>query len=618
MFKLSRFLLGLLFVHAFSQTVPASPDDLVAAPVALTAATAPAPQGRPESQNDRVLATIQKWLKMYRSHNLAPEAYLIGSKSLLKKADLEDLARRTGGGRGFRGRAGRGFRAPGRTGKQELQILLRAAQRIDTVDAAKTVLEVAAVGIDRRYKYTTLMIPHTVRGMGERVLERMGGDGVRGYILAAAKGEPDGPRGLKVALQIAALRALAKDDGARHVGLFESLLSHDDALVRLATAEGLGRIGEPRSIEPLAVALENESSQTTMIALVWAIRDIHRFNRDKVKVDYLRRAVIAAGRHLAKVDQRPTGAALIEFLERFRYHESVPCLIALLERFKTDPSLIRADSLTAALRQRANEVLCALTGAFFPKDRPDQWREFWERDSHKIQVEKIAANASAKQAKKGYTVTGEFFGIPVRGRRVVFIIDVSRSMQWPMPQRGSGTGSDRKAGQIRKIDKAKQELLKAVESLPPENKFNVVFYSNDVRRWQKKKLVPASPSNKKSLANRLSRERADGATNLFGGLKMGLELKSLVYGGRYDTNVDEIFVLSDGVPTVGDVIEMDEILRLVAETNRYSGVRINAIYLGSHSDERRPGNRGKSEREGGEFMKQLAEQNGGKFVWPIK
>ena len=121
--------------------------------------------------------------------------------------------------------------------------------------------------------------------MGERALERMDGGSVRGYILAAAKGDPDGPRGLKVALQVAALRALAKDDSGRHVRLFESLLSHDDALVRLATAEGLGRIGEARSVEPLAIALEKESSQTTMIALVWAIRDIHRFNRDRVKID---------------------------------------------------------------------------------------------------------------------------------------------------------------------------------------------------------------------------------------------------------------------------------------------------------------------------------------------
>ncbi|MEE9126196.1 MAG: VWA domain-containing protein, partial [Planctomycetota bacterium] len=372
------------------------------------------------------------------------------------------------------------------------------------------------------------------------------------------------------------------------------------------------------SVEPLAVALENESSPTTIIALVWAIRDIHGSNRDKVNIDHLRRAVIAAGKHLEKVKQRPTGSALIDFLERFRYRDSVPCLIALLERFKNELSLGRADSLTLGLRKRANEVLRALTGAVFPEERPDEWREFWEREGHKIQVDKLAKDASAKKdADRGYTVTS-FFGIPVRGRRVVFIIDVSRSMQWPMPQRGEGTGSNRRSGQIRKITKAKEELLKAVNGMPPANKFNVVFYAYEVERWQKsKKLVPASQSNKKSLASYLARKRADGGTNLFGGLKMGLEMKSLVYASRYDSNVDEIFILSDGVPTVGDVTNMNEILRLVAETNRYSGVRINAIYLGSKSDERVPGNRGRSEREGGEFMKKLAEQNGGRFAWPV-
>lgn len=600
-------LLALLFAHVLLAAVPA-------------AGMAPAPQGKQESQDHRVLETTHKWLKLYRGHKLVPQAYLIGSKSLLKKADLEHLAGRYGGGVGGGG-FGRMRRAPGRTGKQELQILLRAAERIRSLDAAKTVLEVAAVGIDRRYKYSAEMVPHTIRTLGERTLERMNADVVRSYLLTAAKGEPDGPRGLKIALQIAALRALARDGGTEHVRLFEGLLSHEDALVRLATAEGLGKIGEARSVGPLAVALEKESSQTTMIALAWAIRDLHRFHADRVKIEDLRRAVIAAGKHLAKVDQRPTGEALIGFLERFRYQESVLCLIGLLERFQSDPSLSRADSLTPALRQRANEVLSTLTGAFYPKDRPDQWREFWKRNGHKIRVDKIAAEASAKRIKRAYTVTGEFFGIPVRGRRVVFIIDVSGSMQWPMPQGGSGRGtgadSDSKAGQIIKIDKAKEELLKAVNGMPPENKFNVVFYAVDVRRWRKS-LVPASTSNKRALASSLSREKANGGTNLFGGLKAGLELKSLVYGDRYDSSVDEIFVLSDGVPTVGDVIDMNEILRLVRETNRYSGVRINAIYLGSNSDERVPGNRGRSEREGGQFMKQLAEENGGKFVWPVK
>ncbi len=89
MFKLSRFLPGLLFVHVLSQTVPARAPDVVptSAPLATTpsAFIAPAPQGKErESRNDRVLKTIKKWLRMYRNHNLVPAAYLIGTKSLLK------------------------------------------------------------------------------------------------------------------------------------------------------------------------------------------------------------------------------------------------------------------------------------------------------------------------------------------------------------------------------------------------------------------------------------------------------------------------------------------------------------------------------------------------------
>jgi len=82
-------------VQALSQTVPARAPDVLAPSTALgttpSAFIAPTPQGKGrESQNDRVLKTIKKWLRAYRNHDLVPAGYLIGSKSLLKKAELED------------------------------------------------------------------------------------------------------------------------------------------------------------------------------------------------------------------------------------------------------------------------------------------------------------------------------------------------------------------------------------------------------------------------------------------------------------------------------------------------------------------------------------------------
>ncbi|MEE2886694.1 MAG: VWA domain-containing protein, partial [Planctomycetota bacterium] len=582
------------------------------------------PQGKRGSEPDRVLKSITRWLWLYRKGDLMPGTRLGMTKSLLKKADLEHLRYQGNGRSGTRRQSPPGnsgsagttpTRRPSLTARSELSILLRAAGKIQTAKAYKLLLEVAAVGLDRRYRYSTEMAPAGVRQLGETSLVRIAGrDDVHSYLVAAAKGDPSGPASLDQAMRIAALRVLARGEREFDHRMVEEVLKDSDSIMRLTAAECLGRVGRGYSVEWLAAAIEKEGAPNSLIALVWAIRDVHRKHATMVKADHLRRAVIAAGAHLGSVVERPTCNALVDFLETFRYPGSVPVLIALLERLNTDSTLSRPNKLSAAMPQRVNHVLKTMTGAIVPKDDPAQWREFWAKEGSKIDVTKIARKKTSG-ASQGGTVS-EFFGIPIQGRRIVFIIDVSGSMGWPMPQEAAGTSASRDRGQILKIDKAKQELLKAVNGLEPHHKFNVVVYSNNVQKWQKG-VVPANKKYKKSLAQRMRGQRANGGTNLFGGLKSGLQMKSLVYGARYDSNVDEIFLLSDGVPTVGDVTNMNEILKLIGETNRYSGVRINAIYLGSKSDERRQGNGGRSERDGGDFMKKLADQNGGQFAWPI-
>ena len=64
--------------------------------------------------------------------------------------------------------------------------------------------------------------------------------------------------------------------------------------------------------------------------------------------------------------------------------------------------------------------------------------------------------------------------------------------------------------------------------------------------------------------------------------------------------IDELFVLSDGEPTTGQVTDTDEILRLVKEANKYLKVRINTVFSGTG--------------KGAGFLRQLAEQNDGVFV----
>ena len=105
------------------------------------------------------------------------------------------------------------------------------------------------------------------------------------------------------------------------------------------------------------------------------------------------------------------------------------------------------------------------------------------------------------------------------------------------------------------------------------------------------------------------------STNLWGGLQEGLEFKSLVYGDRYDSNIDEVFLLSDGAPTEGEVVDPSEILSLIQESYRFNKVRINTVFISSPQD-RRPRGRGRRLSMTGPevLMRRIAETTGGTFV----
>ena len=126
-----------------------------------------------------------------------------------------------------------------------------------------------------------------------------------------------------------------------------------------------------------------------------------------------------------------------------------------------------------------------------------------------------------------------------------------------------------------------------------------------------------------------------GATNVWAGLELALRIKTIEQNARYATPADEIFVLSDGAPTVGEIVRPEHILETLTETNRTSRIRINTIYIetvreggaGGGGGGGRGGGRGGPGGGGGrggggrgmsgaDLMKQLAERNGGSFLRP--
>ena len=494
---------------------------------------------------------------------------------------------------------------------KEIDLLCHLAKQTETVDAARAILQVAAVGLDSRVRYTNQMTPADVRRTGEAHLRTMRSTLVRQYLAEAATGSPGGSSKFKTAMQAAALRALGAQKSSVHRKHMVDQLQANAPMVRAAAAHALGRLAEVPAVAPLAQRIAREGDDLVLIEILTAIDMICSVTGVKnVKLAHMQMATLEAGRALGRLDSWRPDIAILDFLAKYRSKNTVPALIKILERYAAEPQNIRSGRLSGRLRVRTHEVLAALTGARIPADQPAAWRNFWETNKDKFELAKLKPQDKKPSGTKG----GGFFDIPVQGKRVVFVIDISGSMQQPMRARGNGRTVAGGAGaSARKIAILKRELWKAIKALPSDTKFNVVYYNHKTDQWSKK-LVAASNPTKRRFKSWLDQQKAEGGTNIFDAMKLALKIKSLVYGQHYDSNVDELFLLSDGVPTAGEITDPNAILRTITETNKFSRVKINTVYLEGRNGGRRPGGgRGVS---GSQLMKLIAKQNGGKCVIP--
>ena len=503
--------------------------------------------------------------------------------------------------------------------RAELEALLRLARRPPSLTLAKPLLRLAAVGLDDRSRdYHVRMAPHVVRALAEEALHAHDSTSVKAWLLDMASaggaygggasvtganrypasGRSSGSAGSneEPALRAAALRALADHGDAIFRLPAERALAAKEPVVRLAAAEALYRLARAPTLDVLVTALRTESHRAVVQALARAMRHVVAEHLAELDARSLHRAVQEAIATLGRTGWQ-ADLVLVEFLGSFRTVAAIPALIEVLERCNQGGAGGRASSSSPAapsphLRDAAHRALKRLTGAIYAAEDARAWRDFWERERSTFRL------ASSEPEQSGSTSANGFFGIPVRGGRVVFVIDVSRSMSWNATERHTTSRGVRNAT---RLDLAKRELCAAVEALPNDAMFNLVLFATTVRKW-KPHLVQATPSRKRALVDYVSRLQADGATNLWGGVREALQIDSLVVGDVYATAVDELFVLSDGAPTAGEIVDPDVILRVVTETNRFSHVHINCVFLGEAAE--------------AHLMQQMAAQNGGLFVRP--
>jgi Mg-chelatase subunit ChlD len=389
------------------------------------------------------------------------------------------------------------------------------------------------------------------------------------------------------------LRTTARLDDPKLAKTLIKLLGDKDAEVRGTVAEILGERREKAALENLEELVEEEKEPLVITAALGAITGI--------------RANDAAWeeRLLAYCESPNTliRNASIEAVGKTRNPDHLPVLVAALGHEQWSTRLAAARALEALELKAAvgplcerigaeegrmgiemSEILFRLTGQTFGTSGR-QWKDWWAREGENFRLITKAELARIEQQEEERQLRrisrSEFFGIRIESHRVVFILDVSGSMD--EATRGQYLGEK---GQ-RRMDVARGELLKAIESLEPGTFFNIVPFAFDVNAWRDR-IVERNETTLEEAKGFIGRLRAEGGTNLFGALEFAFE----------DPDVDTIYVLSDGEPSVGDVIDGTAIRERVAAWNEHRGVVIHSIAVGGSF----------------RILEWLAEDTGGSYV----
>ena len=316
-----------------------------------------------------------------------------------------------------------------------------------------------------------------------------------------------------------------------------------------------------------AVTLRNLSRSVDTFRLPEAVRD--------GLLEYLEKSIARAPEDLA--------LTVLKVLADHPDHDSIGRLVQLAARSR---------SFSERLRDELWATLTSITPASISVEQGgDAWVAWWEAEQNEPRLAAWLKDnqRGVKPQKDPNYAEAYFYGIPIVGKSVVFVIDVSGSMREPM------RGTDQRP----KIEGAKEELSRSLEALLDVSTFTIVTFAEQTTVWSRKR-VKAEDGRKRALEF-VARLAPDGGTNLHQGLISAfgverLERRSAITGVD---RPDQIILLSDGNPTVG-VTNTDAILSDVDRLDPAALTRIDTIAFGPDADRR--------------FLQTLAERHGGILV----
>lgn len=284
-------------------------------------------------------------------------------------------------------------------------------------------------------------------------------------------------------------------------------------------------------------------------------------------------------------------AAVVTTLRAFATAEAVD---ALLDALPNETGRLQGDVV---------EALGHLTGQNF-HDNAALWRDWWEKNRRGFRppgrrtgddIVEPGGGSAPPPAGAGGRLS--FYGIETDSDHICFIIDASGSMNervTTVVRTGVASEPDET-----KLDRARRELLSALDRIPVDGLFNIIAFSDEVRPFDKSivRMTDAARREARAFVQALT---ARGNTNIIDALERAFGAAAPGATPSRTPLADTFYFLSDGQATAGRILEGRVIADEIARRNRDLRARIHAIGIGAGHDV--------------ELMRRLASDSGGRYV----
>ncbi|MFK7778826.1 MAG: hypothetical protein QM501_12030 [Gimesia sp.] len=188
----------------------------------------------------------------------------------------------------------------------------------------------------------------------------------------------------------------------------------------------------------------------------------------------------------------------------------------------------------------------------------------------------LTSSAMGSSGSGNGTGSGGFFGHKTKAQKIVYVVDSSKSMNFPHDSDGKT-----------RLGRVKLELANAILSMDEKQEFFIIFFSDFAIPMPARQLQFATPRSKKKYLSWVAKVPGFGTTEPLQALLLALRLQP-----------DTIYFLTDGQ---FDPIVVRAFNKAAKKTPRRHKIVVNGICLGN--------------REGEQVIRELTENNSGTYTF---